>query len=343
MLETEVNNSRFCLAAVAAALFLLPAQAENCAPLAIYTTIPLTHIDGYASEFVPVEIAGVPKLLLLDTGAFFSTITSATVDELHLRPRDASIYIFDVTGAKASRYVSTTFKFGTLQGDGIQFMLSPSSIDDFGDPRVAGLLGASILAGYDLSIDFGAHTLTLLSPNHCDGKVVYWPERPVAMIPFKLQNRNEIILTVTLDGKEVVAQLDTGASSSTLEKKKAARLFDIVPGSADTPVAGNLNGAEGVTTWKHRFKSLSLAGIEVANPEIKIIPDKISEKVNTWSTGSLLDARANGNRDEAPMLLGMNVLKDLHIYIAYKEKKLYITSSGKPAVAATPAAPVKAN
>ena len=293
---------------------------------------------------MPVEIAGVPKLMMRDTGAYATTLSAKAADELKLESsRSTDLEAFDVTGAKANRSVRASLKIGNLKGDNMFFMLGTQYLDDFGDPRVAGLLGASILAGYDLSIDFGARTLTLLSPNHCEGKVVYWPERPVAMIPFKLQNRNEIILTVTLDGKEVVAQLDTGASSSTLEKKKAARLFDIVPGSADTPVAGNLNGAEGVTTWKHRFKSLSLAGIEVANPEIKIIPDKISEKVNTWSTGSLLDARANGNRDEAPMLLGMNVLKDLHIYIAYKEKKLYITSSGKPAVAATPAAPVKAN
>jgi len=325
---------RLCLAA--AALLLLPARAEDCGPLMIVSTVPLTHLEGHASEFVPVEIAGTPKLMMLDTGAAFTLMSTAVADELHLESRPATVKLYDVTGAKTDRFVSTKFKIGTLQGDGIQLMLSPTSLSDFGDPRVVGLLGASILSHYDVSIDFGAHTLALLSPNHCDGRVVYWPERPVAIVPFKLQYGSQIILNVTVDGKEVVAQLDTGASGSTLERKKAERSFDIVPGSADTPAVGNLNGAEGLTMWKHRFKSLSLAGIEVANPEIHIIPDKISNKVNTWSTGSLLDQKAN-SVEEPPMLLGMNVLKDLHIYIAYKEKKLYITPSGKPA--AEPAKP----
>ena len=31
------------------------------------------------------------------------------------------------------------------------------------------------------------------------------------------------------------------------------------------------------------------------------------------------------------MLIGMNVLRHLHIYIAYKEQKIYITPAGAPA------------
>ena len=34
---------------------------------------------------------------------------------------------------------------------------------------------------------------------------------------------------------------------------------------------------------------------------------------------------------EANILLGMNILRHLHIYIAYQEHKLYITPAGKPA------------
>ena len=326
------------MATAAAALLILPTQAEDCGPLTILSTIPLTHIDGLASDFVPVEIAGVPKLLVLDTGASFNVISNATVNELHLNTTPATIKLVDATGGVTDRLVSTKFKIGTMQGNDIQFMVSPSSQDDFGDSRVVGLLGASILSHYDVSIDFGAHTLALLNPNHCEGKVLYWPERPVAVIPFKFKNASQIILHVTLDGKDVVAQLDTGASGSTLERKKAERSFDVVVGSTDTPAVGNLNGAEGLTMWTHRFKSLSLAGLEVANPEFYIIPDKISEKLNSYATGSLLDQKANST-EEPLMLLGMNVLKQLRVYIAYKEKKLYISPASKPAASPAVVAP----
>ncbi len=322
-------------AAAAAAQLLVPAHAEDCGKLVSYSTIPLTQIQGETSEFVPVEIAGVPKLMLLDSGADFSTISSAAADELHLEVNQTNFRLYDVTGAKADRFVSAPMKIGTLQGPKLSLMLSPASLNNFGDPRVVGLLGADILRNFDVSIDFGAHTITLLSQNHCDGRVVYWPERPLAVVPFRLEKGYEIFLSVTLDGKDFTAQLDTGASTSTLEKGKAVGSFDLALGSADTPVSGNLNGREGLTTWKHRFKSLSLAGIEVADPEIRIIPDKISEKVNTWSTGTLLERRQY-SVEVPPMLLGMDVLRHLHVYIAYKEKKLYITPASQPAAAAKP-------
>jgi len=310
-------------------LLAAPALSAECGPLISYGTVPLKHFDGEASDFVPVEIAGVPKLMLLDTGADFTTMTSAVAQELSLSANRSDFQLYDVTGARASSAVIASIKIGTLRGDKIHFMLSPASTD-FRDTRVAGLLGADILRNFDVAIDFGAHTFTLHDQKHCEGQVVYWPERPIAEIPIKLQRGYGILLTVTLDGKEVKAQLDTGASTSTLEKNKAEGAFGLTLGAADTPVVGNLNGTEGLTTWKHQFKSLTLAGIEVANPEIHIIPDKMSEQMSNWSTGSLLDKQAHETK-EPPMLLGMNVLKHLHIYIAYKEKKLYITPASQPA------------
>jgi predicted aspartyl protease len=330
-------KSRLYVAAAVAALSFMPANAEECGKLISFGDVPLTHFEGEPSEFVPVEIAGVPKLMMLDTGAGFTTITSAVAKELHLNLGVTNFQAYDLTGAMANQRVTAPVKIGELRGSSLNFMLSPASLD-FADSRVAGLLGADVLRNFDVSIDYGTHTFTLLSQNHCDGQVVFWPERPLAIIPFKLEQGYHIILPVKLDGEEFNAILDTGAAGTTLEKKKALRNFDLVLGSADTPVSGNLNGREGLTTWTHRFKSLSLAGIETANPEVTIIPDKMSQHMNTWSTGSLLDQKANGNVDPAPMLLGMNVLKHLHIYIAYKERKLYITpAGGQDAKAAAPA------
>jgi predicted aspartyl protease len=335
-------KSLFCIAAVAAAQLLIPAHAEVCGKLIAYGTIPLTQIDGAASEFVPVEIAGVPKLMLLDTGSGVTTLSKKTAAELHLESnRSTELEVYDVTGAKANQFVTASLEIGNLRGGNLKFMLGTPYLGDFGDPRVVGLLGADILRNFDLSIDFGAHTFTLVSQDHCDGQVVYWPERPIAVIPFKLDNGAAIIFPVALDGHEIKAQLDTGASTTTLERGKAERSFDLVLGSADTPVVGDPNSSPALTTWKHRFKSLSLAGIEVSNPEIHIIPDKISEKINTWSTGSMLDNRSNSV--ELPrMLLGMDVLKHLHIYIAYREKNLYITPASQPA-AGSPPPPAAAN
>jgi predicted aspartyl protease len=324
---------RLCLVAAAAALLSVPAPAADCDKLVSYGSIPLTQIQGDRREFVPVEIAGVSKLMMLDTGMPFTTMTSAAAHELNLKPTRTDVKLYDLTGAKTDQFVSAPLKIGNTRSSNIEFMLSPSSRDDFGDPRVAGAIGADILNKLDISIDFGAHTFTMFNQNHCEGQVVYWPERPLLVVPFKLQDGWQIILPVTLDGKEVKAALNTGAGTSTLEKGKAERSFDVVAGSTDSPVANDLIGAKGLTTWRHRFKSLSFAGIEVMNPEIHIIPDMIGEKRNNWSTGTMVDQKAHST-EQPPILLGVDVLRHLHIYIAYREKNLYISPAHERA--ATP-------
>lgn len=321
--------SRLFMAAFAALLCMSSLKAEECGPLRMHGVIALKQIDGIPQEFVPVEIAGQPKLMMLDTGAFFTTMTHKVANELKLTSHRNSIFKqTDLTGNESGEYVSAPMTIGTLKSSSSDFVLQSLS-QSWDDTNMAGLLGANIFRNFDISIDFGAHTLSFIDQDHCDGKVVYWPGNPIAVIPFKLQG-TEIVLQVTLDGHELTAQLDTGAGTSTLFRDKAEHKFGLVMGSADTPVSGDLNGKEGLTTWKHRFQSLSLAGLEVNNPEIHILPDVIGQKIqDQFTTGSLLDRKVDTH---APvMLIGMNVLKHLHIYIAYREKKLYITPASKPA------------
>ena len=62
------------------------------------------------------------------------------------------------------------------------------------------------------------------------------------------------------------------------------------------------------TDYEHTFKSLSLEGLAIGNPTIKVkAVDRVILK---------------------PMLyIGMDVLRRLHLYLAYKESNLYATSA----------------
>ena len=51
------------------------------------------------------------------------------------------------------------------------------------------------------------------------------------------------------------------------------------------------------------------------------------------ATGSIIREDRNGLPD---VILGMNVLSQMHVYIAYKERKLYITAAS-PQPASAPA------
>lgn len=312
------------LAAIAAVAVTMPSSADQCATLTLLTSVQLQPaIDGNA-ELVPVELGGVPKLMVLDTGAELSLLSTAVVKELGLETRRVNVRSYALTGNYSDRYTTTSLTIGRLKGDRVQFMTMPSDfVSDYGKD-VVGLLGADILGHYDVSVDFGTHKLDLLDQNHCEGKVVYWPARPVAVVSFKRIGTAQIVIPVTLDGHEMQAYVDTGSAGSTIRQPRAELSFGIKVGSADTPQIGDLNNDKNVPVWRHVFKSLTLEGVSVSNPEIDVIPDRLSEHLTLGAeTGTRFDTRDDELQPD--ILLGMNVLKHLHVYIAYQEKKLYIT------------------
>ena len=66
-------------------------------------------------------------------------------------------------------------------------------------------------------------------------------------------------------------------------------------------------------------------------PEIDLLPDMVSNPARpTLGAGSLI---RDTDADLPDVILGMNVLSKLHLYIAYKEAKLYITAAGTPSTA----------
>jgi predicted aspartyl protease len=314
---------KFAMAwAALAVAFCVPAAAEECGPLVIVAQADLVAATDGLSYFVPVEIAGVKKLMLLDTGSATTVISTKTVDELGLKRRRSGMRLYSVTGSYSDTMVTAPFGIGVLKSGNFTFQQAPENMiadnDDY-----AGILGADVLSMYDVSVDFAARKLDILSQIHCDGRVVYWKERPLAIIPFERLRTGHIVLPVVLEGRTIKAFLDTGASGSTLNLIPAENQFGLKPGSADTPAAGTLNGENGSTVWRHVFKTLTIEGVTVANPEFAIIPDRMRKHFDNTELGSLVSRP--DEQVEPDVLLGMNVLRHLHVYIAYKEKKLYIT------------------
>ena len=168
---------------------------------------------------------------------------------------------------------------------------------------------------YDMDIDFGSGRLKYFSPDHCPGKVVYWSPPAVAVIPITIEDRARIIVQVTLDGKEVKAVLDTGASGSTTTLDWARRYFDLTPESPEMKKAGNVNGSPRLPSLTHTFHTLSFGGVDVHNLRVSFIPYR---------------SNSPGPLPQPDLTLGMDVLRHLHIYLAAKEKILYVSEGSPP-------------
>ncbi len=314
-----------------------PAVAEECnKPLSLVTSVDMAPAEGNREVLVPVTLAGKPKLLLVDTGGAMTEMSPEVADELALPRARAAFQLFDVSGRMSNQFVHAGMQLGNLKADDMVFMLAPSG-QDFGDTMVAGLLAPDILQHYDVDIDFGARKFNLLSQDHCDGKVIYWKADAVAVVPIKVMASGHILLPVLLDGKEVQAMLDTGAYNTTLSRPVAEEQFGLKMGAPDTPQTGTLTDRTAAATFHHVFPTLGLEGIAVSNVDVDILPDFIKQVQRENAApelGSHFAARGADETQQA-MLLGMNVLRHFHIYIAYKENRIYITPATPPAAATT--------
>jgi predicted aspartyl protease len=309
---------------------------DACQPLTLITSVSLMPAPDNTWQFAPVTIDGHKKFMLVDTGGFMSEITPQAADELQLPRRHANFRQTNVAGESSDQVaVASTFTLGRLTAQSIEFVVAPEKALFGGITALAGIIGPNILRNYDVDLDFGAHKLSLISPDHCEGKVVYWQADALAIVPMHVLADGHIVLPVTLDGHKETALLDTGASGSTITTRVAERDFDLKPGSADTPYVAGMRERPSAATYRHTFASLSFGDVAASNPHFEIIPDL--NRAREPDIGTRFAGEESGT---PPMLLGMNILRHLHIYIAYKEQKLYISPADATAAApASPAAP----
>jgi len=317
--------------AIAFAVFFFAAStasvraAEDCRPLTLITSVDLVRRDGDPHVFVPVTINGKSRLMLLDTGGWNSEVTSQSVADLGLPYVSIRYSEVNLAGEESHQAATVdSFSIGQLTTKSVEFVVAPERYLFQGEPEYAGIIAPNILKNYDVDIDFGGGKLNLLSADHCEGKVIYWPANAVAVVPIHVLRSGHILVPVKLDGKNVSAILDTGAYTTTLMMPLAEGDFGLKMGSADTPKVFEMPDRPGAATYEHKFGSLSFGGVSVSNLSVAILPDFMRSKTGTPQLGSRLGT--GGTHEQVPdMLIGMNVLRHLHVYIAYQEQKLYIT------------------
>jgi hypothetical protein len=314
--------------------------AAECGRQVLVASVDLQTNADRNVEFVPVTIAGSPRVMLLDTGGGMTEILPQVADELQLVRQKSDIELIDVAGKKTSDFVRASFSLGPLKSDNTKFFVRTGSNIFTGTPNFAGILAPDILRSFDLDLDFGAQKLNLIWPDHCPGKVIYWPASAVAVVPMRVLGSGHIVVPVMLDGHEVDALLDTGAGDTTLSQTVAQSTFGIVLGGPDTPKGGDLQDSPGKAVYHHVFGELGFEGVAVAHAQVALIPD-IMHNFTQDLTGQKAGSHVRDPRfdEESPrMLIGMNILRHFHIYVSYREEKVYITPAAEPAATPGPAA-----
>ncbi len=294
------------LATVFAGISTAYADPQQCQLRRMAVLDMQTSRDGTVS--VPVTIQGHPARLMVDIGAVYSTLDASFAKSLGLKQWQMyNRYIGMGGGIPLDQYAfADSFALGPIPSGRFGFVLAPSSV--LGTSSM-GMLGAEVMSSFDIDLDFAGSKFNVFSPDHCPGKVVYWTSDAYAAVPMDLDGGNHIHVSIMLDGKSLTAMLDTGAARSFMNFRAATEIFGIDEKNPQLKALGNqdINGVATVAAYRYPFSSLTFEGVEIRNPDIDIVKYPSSD------------------HGEPDLILGIGVLRQLHMYIAYGEKKLYLT------------------
>jgi predicted aspartyl protease len=284
--------------------------------------LPMTEVGGRFA--VPASINGETHPFLVDTGGIYSSLAESIVQRQRLNEVSISgTDIFNVKGEKFKKGVSIdSLKVGDNEARHFHMLVreTPERDED-------GIIAPDLLQLFDVELDFAAHKMNLFSPDHCSGKVAYWAKE-YAAIPFKMPDGYHIVAPVTLDGHTLMAYFDTGAASTFLSQRIAEAIFSAGPDASGTEKRPGAQPQD-LVQYQHRFQSLAFGGVSVANPLIYLLPDEAEKAIRkNYHDQKSIDDPVYGLQLSLPRLtIGENVIKRLHVYIAYKEKVMYVTAA----------------
>jgi len=283
------------------------ARAEPCG-LKLLATLPMQD-DGDGRLVVPVTVGGTTQRMIVDTGGFVSMLTKDTVETLKLPKFEMSGMAYSLNGSM-THFTKASLDIGPLHAAATQFIVM-DAMPGWARLGISGTLGQDVQQGFDFDFDFAARKVNIMLQDHCAGQVVYWT-KAYAVIPFETVDSGHIKIPVTLDGKTLNAEVDTGSTGSFLSTTAAHREF------------GLEGGADGDTPAK--FHLLTIGAVSVQNPTLYLVEDKIHDRaVADFAMSGDIGARLPRLPD---LTVGNDILRRLHLYIAYKEKKIYVTAAG---------------
>ncbi|HZQ41591.1 MAG TPA: retropepsin-like aspartic protease, partial [Rhizomicrobium sp.] len=217
-----------------------------------------------------------------------------------------------------------SFTVGSMKTGG--FYTQVSADPQFADARSDGVLGSDMMIRYDIDLDFARQRLNFFTPEQCEGAGVYWAPGKITQVRTAAY-ATVVYVPVTLDGHTIIAALDTSADRTILNPEVASRLFGLTPASTGT-AAVVISGAL-IKAGLHRFSSLGFGGLTFGNPEIAVPVDTLTK--NTREFHAAKTARDTFRLSEflPEMVIGMDVLKQTHLYISFQNRRVYVSAAGE--------------
>ena len=208
--------------------------------------------------------------------------------------------------------------------------------------KVAGVLGEDFLAHWDLELDPAAGVMRLMVPKDCTGdQVVYWAPA-YSVVSLDPSWWHALQTNVQLNGHDVLAMFDTGASNTIVGSDVVKRPGLHPTVAAATGKLGHGLASGGFAMDTAVFPSITIGQETIQNPKL-VVADLFSKTREVKVESHI----ASKPENQPEMLIGMDFFRAHHVYVARDQKKMFFTYLGGPifltadqaAAKAPPAAP----
>jgi tetratricopeptide (TPR) repeat protein/predicted aspartyl protease len=277
------------------------------------TTVELpVHMVGRRA-IATIGINGQDVQMLVDSGAWYSTISPAAAAQLHLSPRHVPGFAMGgVVGGAEARVASADLTLIKGKVPNVQFVVGGNDLDS----GAMGLLGRNILWYTDTEYDLAHGAIRFVYPSDecAKANMAYWAgNTPVSVI--SLQNTDPtplaaIVASAKLNDTTIDVLFDTGATTMvSLAGAKRAGVKE-----SDMKTAGRFSGIGrgSAQSWTASFPRFEIGGEAILN--------------NTLWIGDY-------ELHDADMLLGMDFFLSHRIYMSKKQSRMYFTYAGGPVFA----------
>jgi len=262
---------------------------------------------------IDVKINNRDAKFILDSGAFYSMISSATAAEygLKTKPGPFGLLVTGVGGTADVRVATVKeFSMAGITVKDVEFLVGGS------DAGSAGLLGQNVLETFDVEYDLATGAIRLFRTEDCNRALLaYWlaPGQAYSSMPIDSIDalHPHTIGVAYVNDKRIRVEFDTGAFTSVLSLKAAERA-GIKPDSPGVAAVGYTSGIGRRVTKEYiaPFASFKIGdGEEIKNTKLRI---------------------ADIGLDNADMLVGADFFVSHRVFVANKEHRLFLTYNGGP-------------
>jgi tetratricopeptide (TPR) repeat protein/predicted aspartyl protease len=299
-----------CLAATLAAnlAVVFGAHAEGKCELNKVVELPITMAG--LRPLITAQVNGKDGKFLLDSGAFYSLMSTAEAADLNLKLTPSPFKLSGI-GGNTRTWLTKVQDFAFLGATfhDVEFLVSGS---EFGS---TGLIGQNLLSHFDVEYDLAKGAIRLFKPEGCSRtKLAYWTGGQ----SFSLMDINTIerhnphtIGVAYVNGRKIRAMFDTGAATSVLALA-AAKTMDIDVNAAGVKEAGY---AFGIGRGSAKSYIVPVASFKIGDDEeIKNTHLRVADIL----------------LGDADMLVGADFFLSHRIFVSNSQHRLYLTYNGGP-------------